>query len=474
MRTWFLVTKDVLCWEKLDDEEQLNLTVNQPVRKDDKVLIYKTSPHNHISHIFIVQNDAYKHKNGYKLHLHKKTKINQPVRLSELKEKNILKGWQKSFKKSFYHVPLCVWGDIIGCINENNPKLFEPFKFVGCSGPNEVGCPVNYKNEFINEIKTIKSYNLHSFDEEAAKYRIILPLLSKIGWDIYNLKEVYPEYPVRYKNKKVDYLLTDYTFHKTFIEAKMPFTNLDEYQCQLMGYCASMNVDFGVLTDGIIWRFYHLHYYDNIMGALKKCRNWNFDEINLLDDEPEVVWNKFIEFFWKNKLSKSVKLNKPDNLEKILQYVKNINYNDKIYFNESAVKQTIVLPILYNLGWDLTNERKLIFDNRAGHKKIDYILGMGMNKIFLEVKALTEDLGVYDILEKHEEHLLKFGDSAGLNFGVLTNGDIWKFYHLKTRDRIKIKISDEDIDKSIKGLKALLSKNQVMSKENIDYLESKA
>ena len=437
MRTWFLVTKDVLCWQQLAENKEITLTVDQPVRKGDKVLIYKSSPFNHLRYLFNVKNDAYKEKDGYKLHLYHKTKIKRPVKLSELKENNILDSWQKSFRKTFYKVPLCVWGDIIGCVAENNPELFPPFKFVGCSGPKEDGCPINLKPVFFDILKRAKSYKLDSFDEEAAKYRIILPLLQNIGWDIFNLKQVYPEYPVRYKNKKVDYRLTDYSFHETFIEAKMPGVDLDDHECQLIQYCASENVDSGVLTNGICWRFYHLDYHVSELGALKNCSNWDYDEINIKKDEHEEIWNKFLEFFWKEKTCQVGTLTNIPSIKQIFENIKKINDHQKANFNESAVKQVIVLPILAKLGWDIFNEKEFIFNpsvkikikkNKKTNERTirpDYAL-KNHRKICIEAKRM----GVKDLWD-HAGHVKAFCEKKRYDLGVATDGQIWYFIIFK-------------------------------------------
>ena len=466
MRRWLFVAKNIDCWVKLDKDE-ITIPVNKPVRSGDKVLIYKSSPHNNLSHIFRVKHDSYKENGKYQMHLYEKITINNPVTLKELKKNYSLNHWQNYFKKNFYEVPLCNWGQIIGSIIQKNPNIVEPFEAEGCYGPHNEGFPLNHKNELLKFIKNIENLDLYSFDEEETKYKIILPLLYHLGWNTYDLRQVFPEYKVRHSTQRVDYLLTNHQSNKLLIEAKKPDVNLDDVKCQLIQYCASKNIYLGILTNGIKWRFYNVDYYGCDLGAIK---TWNKDEINLLEDNPEYIFNKLINIFWNGNTCSEGYLYGNKGLKQILsEFKKN---HEKSCYNESAVKQVIVLPLLIDLGWNITSE--IIFDDLKNGKKIDYVLGNGKNRIFVEVKSLGDDLGVHDILEKHEEHLLRYGDNAGLDFGVLTNGDIWKFYRMKTRDRIKIKITDEDIDTTMYGFIALLSKNNVLSGENIDYLEKKA
>ena len=468
MRRWLFVAKNLGCWVKLDEDE-LIIQVDKPVRKGDKVLIYKSSPHNHLSHIFRVKHDSYKENGKYHMHLYNKINIDHPVTLKELKDNNSLNNWQYIFRKNFYEVPLCNWGQIIGVMIQKNPDIVEPFEAEGCYGPHNEGFPLNHKDQLIKFIKKIRNFNYNSFNEEATKYNIVLPLLFHLGWNIYDLHQVFPEYKVRHSTRKVDYLLTDHRSNKLFIEAKKPDVNLNEVKCQIIQYCAAKNIYQGIITNGIKWRFYNLDYYDCDLGAIK---NWDREEIDMLKDDHEKIFNKLIDVFWNGNTCSEGYLYGNKGLDNILSGFKLINEDEKLFYNESVVKQVIVLPILEDLGWNINSE--IVFDDEKDGKKIDYVLGDGQNRIFIEVKSLLEDLGVFDILEKHEDHLLKYGDKAGLDFGVLTNGDIWKFYRLKTRDRIKIKINDQDLETSIQGLRALLSKNEVISRKNIDYLERKA
>ena len=47
---------------------------------------------------------------------------------------------------------------------------------------------------FIDELKSNK--NLATFDEASTKQAVVLRLLSFLGWDIFNVEEVYPDFAV--------------------------------------------------------------------------------------------------------------------------------------------------------------------------------------------------------------------------------------------------------------------------------------
>ena len=69
---------------------------------------------------------------------------------------------------------------------------------------------------FIESLKSDR--RIVSFDEAATKQAVVTRLLSLLGWDIFNIDEVTPEYSVGVR--KVDYSLRIDNANKVFIEVK--------------------------------------------------------------------------------------------------------------------------------------------------------------------------------------------------------------------------------------------------------------
>lgn len=90
--------------------------------------------------------------------------------------------------------------------------------------------------------------------EEATKQGIILPILSNLGWNRDNVREVVPEH--RVENGRVDYCLRLNQKSVVFIEAKRTDQELDRHQEQLLGYAFREGVDLAVLTNGVLWWLY--------------------------------------------------------------------------------------------------------------------------------------------------------------------------------------------------------------------------
>lgn len=111
-------------------------------------------------------------------------------------------------------------------------------------------------HELIQAIDSIKAdaTSIWSYDEAKVKNAIILNLLFKLGWNVFNANEVAPEYNVG--SGKVDYALIGPSNPNVFIEVKRPTENLETHQQQLLDYCFQIGVKLSVLTNGFTWWFY--------------------------------------------------------------------------------------------------------------------------------------------------------------------------------------------------------------------------
>jgi predicted type IV restriction endonuclease len=69
---------------------------------------------------------------------------------------------------------------------------------------------------FIDELKT--NNKISTFDEASTKQAVVLRLLSFLGWDIFNVEEVCPDYSVNSHN--VTYALRAKNSNKVFIDVK--------------------------------------------------------------------------------------------------------------------------------------------------------------------------------------------------------------------------------------------------------------
>jgi len=116
--------------------------------------------------------------------------------------------------------------------------------------------------------------------EEATKNALIMPFIQVLGYDVFNPMEVLPEMTCDIgtkKGEKIDYAIMRAGEPIILIECKHWQQNLDLHDDQLIRYFHVSKAKFGVLTNGIIYRFY------TDLATPNKMDEKPFLEINMLD-----------------------------------------------------------------------------------------------------------------------------------------------------------------------------------------------
>jgi len=140
----------------------------------------------------------------------------------------------------------------------------------------------------VHELATrIPSQIEHIQTEEATKNAFVLPFIAALGYNVFDPREVIPEFTADVgtkKGEKVDYAILIDGKPSILFECKWCGADLDkEHASQLCRYFSVTDTRFGVLTNGIVYRFYSDLEKANIMD--KKP----FLEINLLDVDESLV-----------------------------------------------------------------------------------------------------------------------------------------------------------------------------------------
>jgi len=150
------------------------------------------------------------------------------------------------------------------------------------------------QDQLISFIESLKvDRRLVSFDEAATKQAIIVKLLSLLGWDIFNIDEVTPEYSVG--GRRVDYSLRISNANKAFIEVKKIGEELENHQEQLLNYSFQEGVKLATLTNGATWWFYlPLH-----EGSWEQRK---FYTIDILQQESKDIVSKLVNFLSKDNI----------------------------------------------------------------------------------------------------------------------------------------------------------------------------
>ena len=95
---------------------------------------------------------------------------------------------------------------------------------------------------------------VRGYDEATTQTGIVLPMLQRLGWDVFSPKEVAPQYAVG--NGRVDYALLPSRDKKVLCEVKAPSEDLEKHQQQLVKYAFQEGAEIGVLTNGLAWWLY--------------------------------------------------------------------------------------------------------------------------------------------------------------------------------------------------------------------------
>jgi hypothetical protein len=150
---------------------------------------------------------------------------------------------------------------------------------------------------FIDELKSNKK--LSAFDEASTKQAVVLRLLSFLGWDIFDVEQVYPDYSASSAN--VSYALRIKNANKVFIDVKRVHSKLDKYQKSLVNLASREGVNLAVLTNGITWWFY----LNTANGSWQ--RKW-FYSIDLIKQKPDTFVPNLVDLLTKTKVAQGQSL----------------------------------------------------------------------------------------------------------------------------------------------------------------------
>lgn len=139
---------------------------------------------------------------------------------------------------------------------------------------------MDIKDQIKNLAERIERLKEQIHTEEATKNAFIMPFIQILGYDVFNPLEVVPEYVADIgikKGEKVDYAILKDSQPIILIECKHWDENLDVHSSQLIRYFHTSKAKFGILCNGITYRFF------TDLEAPNKMDEKPFLEINLLD-----------------------------------------------------------------------------------------------------------------------------------------------------------------------------------------------
>lgn len=146
--------------------------------------------------------------------------------------------------------------------------------------------------DFIDQIKAIsqqiQKLKEQILTEEATKSAFVMPFINALGYNVFNPTEVCPEFTADVpglKGEKVDYAIIKDNNPIILIECKWCGGSLEnpKHSSQLHRYFHATEAKFGVLTNGIIYRFYTDTEKSNVMDEKP------FFEFNMIDFNESTI-----------------------------------------------------------------------------------------------------------------------------------------------------------------------------------------
>ncbi len=173
---------------------------------------------------------------------------------------------------------------------------------------------------FSERVSNLKD-SIHT--EEATKMSLVIPLFQLLGYDVFNPKEFCPEYTADVgikKGEKVDYAILFDDTPSILIECKSCSESLDKHGSQLFRYFGATPAKFGILTNGIVYKFYTdleesnkmdlipflelnlLNLQNSQIVELQKFTKENFDSTTIFSTAEELKYSSLIKGVIQNEI----------------------------------------------------------------------------------------------------------------------------------------------------------------------------
>ena len=145
--------------------------------------------------------------------------------------------------------------------------------------------------DFIDEIKAlaarIETLRDNIRTEEATKNALVMPMINILGYNVFDPTEVIPEFTADHgtkKGEKVDYAIMKEGNPIMLIECKPLGSELNiNHASQLFRYFSVSSVKVGILTNGVVYKFF------SDLEAANKMDDKPFMELDLLNIKEPLV-----------------------------------------------------------------------------------------------------------------------------------------------------------------------------------------
>jgi hypothetical protein len=257
--------------------------------------------------------------------------------------------------------------------------------------------------------------------EEATKNAFIMPFLQALGYDVFNPLEVVPEFISDIglkKGEKIDYAIFKDGAPTLLVECKHWGQNLSIHDGQLLRYFHVSKAKFGLLTNGVVYRFY-----SDLVAA------------NKMDEKP------FLEF--------NITEIKDNQIDELKKFHKSIFDADSIVNTASELKYTnelkqLLIQELANPSPDFVKHfAKQVYPSNISAKVLEQFTNLTKKSIQQHISDLITErlktaLNKEDEATKEQEAIQAEQAKADENKVVTTQEELEGFMIVKTILRQKI------------------------------------
>jgi len=150
-----------------------------------------------------------------------------------------------------------------------------------------MGASVNFEERLRALSEKAKLHAGTLLTEEAAKTALVMPFIAALGYDVFDPREVIPEFIADVgvkKGEKVDYAINHGGALVMLVECKPSSVMLDRtHLSQLYRYFSVTSAKFAILTNGLIYHFF------TDLDSSNKLDERPFLVFDLLDIRPNIV-----------------------------------------------------------------------------------------------------------------------------------------------------------------------------------------
>ncbi len=259
-------------------------------------------------------------------------------------------------------------------------------------------------------------------NEESTKQALVIPFIKALGYDVYDLSEVVPEFTADFaekKGEKVDYAILHNDTPSILIECKPTGADLEiKHEEQLFRYFQVTDARIGILTNGVKYRFFsdleesnkmderpflELNLFDfneQEIEELKNLRKSTFDLEEMVDTARELKYRKALHEYLQTQW------NDPE--EEFVHFMTQQVYDGRVTQNrrdqfrpiiKQALKQLVHNKVRGHLTSALAEEEASVEDDLSGGQSDgEDELPEGVVKQDGDVVTLEEEIEGYRIV----------------------------------------------------------------------------